>query len=118
MRQQRRVSAVGGAQGNGGRRGNRRSGRKPDQGNGGRGRNRRNRGKTAVDASRKETADRVAKAPGRPVSETCLCYSCRQLLQLVRTWSSFVFVFCALVLRDFHIVYLYFFLFILMTGVL
>ena len=58
---QRRASAVGGAQGNGERSGNRRSGRKPDQGNAGRGGNKRSRRETAVDESRKETADRVAR---------------------------------------------------------
>ena len=59
LRRQRRASAVGGAQGNGGRR----SGRKPDQGNAGRGGNR-SRRETAVDESREETADRVARHQG------------------------------------------------------
>ena len=40
LRRQHRTSAVGGAQGNGGSGGNRRSGRKHDQGNAGRGGNR------------------------------------------------------------------------------
>ena len=57
---QRRASAVGGAEGNGGKGGNRRSGRKPDRGNGGRGGNGRSRRETAVDECRKETADRAA----------------------------------------------------------
>ena len=58
---QRRASAVGGAQDNGGRGGNRRSGRKPDQWNGARGGNRRSRRETPLNESRKETADRVAR---------------------------------------------------------
>ena len=61
LRRQRRASTVGGAQGNGGRGGNRTSGRKPDRGNGGRGGNRRSRRESAVDESRKETPDRVAR---------------------------------------------------------
>ena len=58
----RRAPAVGGVQGNGGRGGSRRSGRKPDQVNEGTGGNRRKikRG-TAVDEGRKETPDRVAR---------------------------------------------------------
>ena len=61
LSRQRRASAVGGAQGNGGRGGNRKSGRKPDQENGGREGKRRSRRETAVvDDSRKETADKVA----------------------------------------------------------
>ena len=58
---QRRASAVDGVQGNGGGGGNRRSGRKPDRGNAERGGNRRGRRETAVDESRKEMADRVAR---------------------------------------------------------
>ena len=58
---ERRASAVGGAQGNGGRGGNRRGGRKPDQGNAGRGGDRRSRRETTVDESRKEMADKVAR---------------------------------------------------------
>ena len=57
----RRESAVGDAQLNGGRGGNRRSGRKPNQGNTGRGGNRRSRRETAVDESRNDMADRVAR---------------------------------------------------------
>ena len=86
---QRRASAVGGVQGNGGRGGNRRSGRKPDQGNAERGGNR-SRRETAVDESRKEMARQASKAPGGPGSRTCLCYSCLLLVPLVRTGSSFV----------------------------
>ena len=60
LSRQRRASAVGGVQGNGGRRGNKRSSRKPDQGNAERGGKRSSR-ETAVDESRKEMADRVAR---------------------------------------------------------
>ena len=68
---------------------------------------------TAVDESRKETAERVAtyQADYTSICRTCLCYSCRQLLQLVRTWSPFVFLFfLRLILRDFHFIALSFFL--------
>ena len=41
--------------------GNRRSGRKPDQGNAERGGTRRSRWETAVDESRKEMAERIAR---------------------------------------------------------
>ena len=62
LRRQRRAPAVGDVQGNGGRGGNRRrSGRKPDQGNAGKAGNRRSRRETAVDESRNEMADRVAR---------------------------------------------------------
>ena len=61
LSRQRRASAVGGVKGNGGRGGNRRSGRKPDQGNAGRGGDSRNRRETAEDESRIEMADRVAR---------------------------------------------------------
>ena len=61
MSRQRHASAVDGVQGNGGGGGYRRSGRKPDQGNAERGGNRRSKRETAVDESRKEIADRVAR---------------------------------------------------------
>ena len=70
LSRQRHASAAGGAQGNEVKGDNRRSVRK-----------------TAEDESRKETADRVARhhqADAVSVG-TSLCYSCRQLLQLVRT---------------------------------
>ena len=60
LKRQRRESAVGGAQGNGGR-GGIKSGRKPNQGGAGRGGNRRNRTEIAADERRKEMADRVAR---------------------------------------------------------
>ena len=58
LRRQRRASAVGDAQGRGG---NRRGGRKPDQGNPERWGGRRSRRETAVDESKKDMADRVAR---------------------------------------------------------
>ena len=61
LSRQRRASAVGGAEGNEGRSGHSRSGRKPDQGNGSMGGNWRSIRETAVDGSRKETADGVAR---------------------------------------------------------
>ena len=61
LSRQRRASVMGGAQGNGGRGGNMRNGRKPDRGKTGRGGKRRSRRGTAVDEGRKETADRVAR---------------------------------------------------------
>ena len=57
----RREFAVGGAQGKGGRGGIKRSGRKPNQRNARRRVNRRSRRETAVDESRKEMGDRVAR---------------------------------------------------------
>ena len=75
----RRASAVGGDQENGGRGGNRANGRKPGQGNRGRGGTRRIKRQTAVDESRKETADsrQGSKAQGRLliVCRTCPCYT-------------------------------------------
>ena len=61
LSRKRRPSATSGGQGNGGRGGNRRSGRKPDHGNTGRGGNSRSRRETAVDESRKGMASRVAR---------------------------------------------------------
>ena len=61
LSRQRSASAVGGAQGNGGRGGNRGTGRTPDQGNAGRGGNRKSRRETAVGGSMKETTDRVQR---------------------------------------------------------
>ena len=61
MNKQRRASFMGGVQGDGGRGGNRRSGRKPDRGNESRGGKRRSRRETAVGKSRKEMADSVAR---------------------------------------------------------
>ena len=61
LSRQHRASAMGSVQGNGGRRGNRRSGRKLDRGNAGRGGNKRSRRETAVDESREDMADRVAR---------------------------------------------------------
>ena len=62
---------------------------KPVQGNGGKGGNRRGRRETAVEKSRKEGTDRVARHQASRWNRSML-YSCRQLLQLVRTSSSFV----------------------------
>ena len=61
LSREHRAYTVGGAPGNGGRRGNRRSGRKPDQGNAGRGATGGVEGKPRSDESRKATADRVAR---------------------------------------------------------
>ena len=61
LNRKRHASAVYGAEGNGGMRDHRRSGRKPDQGNGSRGGNRRSIREATADESRKETADRVAR---------------------------------------------------------
>ena len=61
LSRQRCTSAVGGAQGNGGRGVSRRSGSKPDQGNAEMVRKMRSRRETAVVESRKKTADRVAR---------------------------------------------------------
>ena len=105
---QRRAFSVGGAQGNGGTGGNRRrrSGRKPDLGNGSRGGNRRSTREIAVDESRKETTDRVA----RHQAEYCSEWNMSMLLlppiaAAGSTSSSFLFsYFCALILRDFFIV--------------
>ena len=101
LNRQRRAPAVGGVQGSGGRGGNSRSGRKPDRGNAGRGGNRRSRRETAEDESRKEMAERVARHQA-DWEVTCLCYSRRQLVQLIRTWSSLVFFFVPLILCGFH----------------
>ena len=60
LSRQRRASVVGGVEGNGGRGGIRRSRRKSAQGSGGRGGNR-SRRETAVDESRKEMVNRVAR---------------------------------------------------------
>ena len=75
LSRQRHASAVGGVQGDGGRGGNRRRGRKPDQGNAGKGGGR-SRRETAVDEKWKDIYGRQgSKAPGRVGRRTCLCYS-------------------------------------------
>ena len=75
----REGGATGGVEGN------------PTKGMWGVGVNRRSRRETPVNASRKEMADRVARESSRLGARAYLCYSCRQLVQQVRTWSSFVF---------------------------
>ena len=120
-----RPASSGAPEGMRGRGGNRRSGRKPDQGNAGKGgqqeewreevwRETRPRecgegGATGgVEGKPWEGDSRQgSSAPGRLVSRTCPCYSCPQLLKLVRTWSSIVFLlFSCMTLRDFLIVIL------------
>ena len=61
LSRQRRALTLGGAQGNGGRGGNRRSRGKPDEGKAGRGGNRTSRREAAVEERRKEMTDRVAR---------------------------------------------------------
>ena len=48
-----------------------------------------------------------SKGPGRLGSKTCLRYSCHQLEQLVRTWSSLVFFFLRLILCNFHFIFIF-----------
>ena len=101
LSRQRRASAVGGAQGNGGKGGNRRGERKPDQGNGGRRGNRRSMRDIAGDESRKETADRVARHH-RPTSKwkyyaTRAANCCSWLSVIFRFSCSF----CASILRNY-----------------
>ena len=61
LSRQRGESAVGGAQGKEGFRGNKKSEHKPNHGSAGRGGNRRGRKETVVDESKKEMVDTVAR---------------------------------------------------------
>ena len=86
LSRQRRASAVGGAQGNGGRGCNRRSRRESDQGNRGRGVTAGVEGVSRLDESRKETTDRVARQhQADQLVEYVYDTRTAKLLHLVRT---------------------------------